>query len=433
MKRIQNLLLALAMLISWHTPSYSEPLEPDVLRDLIIPPFSLGDRVNDKGVWTLLNSGGSEAGYVFETEPLAPLPGFSGSAINVLVSLDLEGRFMEARLIEHNEPIFVSGLGEAPFYKFFEQYRGLSIASTMVVGTPYGDNGSNGSLVYLDGMTKATASVRIAHESILAATFQVAREKMKGVQTKPPAFPKPNYQEDLTWDDIVAQGLVGHLRLSNSQVDAKFADTLWEDDDPEAQDFPEDPYIDLWVLDVGPDSLARAVFEQDTLDELAQFKSISEHDEPILVIETARHGLVSKDFVRTTSPSLINMEQNGLPIALRDSDLFVSLKEDVPDGVALILRTDRRLGFDPASQWTFHAIAQRSHGMFQSEIGKATLSFEHTTHERFFDRMEPPKTLAPWVEALINRQQDLIAVGIVLTLLSALLFFPKHSFRTQLF
>ena len=112
--------------------------------------------------------------------------------------LDLEGRFMEARLIEHNEPIFVSGLGEAPFYKFFEQYRGLSIASTMVVGTPYGDNGSSGSLVYLDGMTKATASVRIAHESILAATFQVAREKMKGVQTKPPAFPKPNYQEDLT-------------------------------------------------------------------------------------------------------------------------------------------------------------------------------------------------------------------------------------------
>ena len=90
-------------------------------------------------------------------------------------------------------------------------------------------------------------------------------------------------------------------------MDAKFADTLWEDDDPEAQDFPEDPYIDLWVLDVGPDSLARAVFEQDTLAELAQFKSISEHDEPILVIETARHGLVSKDFVRTTSPSLINM------------------------------------------------------------------------------------------------------------------------------
>ncbi|HIC80316.1 MAG TPA: 4Fe-4S binding protein, partial [Kiloniellaceae bacterium] len=90
-------------------------LERDELAALIMPPFSLGEPLNDQGVWSLLNSGGAEAGYVFETQPLAPLPGFSGAPINVLVTLDLEGRFLDARLIEHNEPIFVSGLGEAPF------------------------------------------------------------------------------------------------------------------------------------------------------------------------------------------------------------------------------------------------------------------------------------------------------------------------------
>ncbi|WP_372602939.1 hypothetical protein [Actibacterium sp.] len=52
------------------------------------PPFALGPAVNDKGVYSLLNSGGAEAGYVFETEPLAPLPGFSGAPINMLVTLD---------------------------------------------------------------------------------------------------------------------------------------------------------------------------------------------------------------------------------------------------------------------------------------------------------------------------------------------------------
>jgi NosR/NirI family nitrous oxide reductase transcriptional regulator len=148
------------------------------LSALIVPPYALGERVNEKGVWTLLNSGGAPAGYAFETEPLAPLPGFSGAPINVLVLLDLNGMFIDARLIAHNEPIFVSGLGQAPFHEFISQNPGLSINSSLVVGTPYGAADGASGLVYLDGVTKATASVRIAHESILAATLQVAREKM---------------------------------------------------------------------------------------------------------------------------------------------------------------------------------------------------------------------------------------------------------------
>lgn len=120
------------------TQAAAEPLSRDVLAQMIVPPFLLGEQINDEGVWSVENAGGIPAGYVFETEPLAPLPGFSGAPINVLVTLDLEGNFHDARLIAHNEPIFVSGLGQAAFEGFFEQYRGLNIASTLVVGTPYG-------------------------------------------------------------------------------------------------------------------------------------------------------------------------------------------------------------------------------------------------------------------------------------------------------
>lgn len=69
---------------------------------------------------------------------MAPLPGFSGASINMLVVLDLEGRFLDVQLISHNEPIFVSGLPEKLFYDFFKQYRGHSISDTLVVGSPYG-------------------------------------------------------------------------------------------------------------------------------------------------------------------------------------------------------------------------------------------------------------------------------------------------------
>ena len=396
----------------------AQPLGREVLEPYIVPPMSLGEKLNDKGVWQLLNSGGAEAGYVFETEPMAPLPGFSGAAINMLVVLDLDGRFLDVQLLSHNEPIFVSGLPEKLFYDFFKQYRGHSISDTLVVGSPYGAGGEGSALVYLDGVTKGTASVRIAHESILAAALQVAREKMSGISTGPPAHPDPAYTEDLSWDDLVAQGIVTRKTILNSELDAAFAGTLWEDDDPEASATPEAPYLDLWVVDLGPPSIASAVLSKGSYDELQDLMAIATTDEPVLLIDTGRHGLITDEFVRNTAPDLISAEQGGFPIAFRDADIYIELNDALPealqDGAALILRTDRRLGFDPTAEWTVQIKALRSHGSFQPELGSVTLKVAHQTPERFFLRPETVTPRAPWVDALWNRQGDLIVLGVFL-------------------
>ncbi len=403
----------------------AETLPREALAPLIVPPMELGERLNDEGVWQLLNSGGAEAGYVFETEPMAPLPGFSGAPMNMLVVLDLNGNFLDVQLISHNEPIFVSGLGEAPFHKFFEQYRGHSIADSLVVGTPYGSGSDGSALVYLDGVTKATASVRIAHESLLAAALKVAREKMKGVATGPPAYPDPDYAEDLTWDDLVAQGIAVRKRVTNAEVDAAFAGTLWEDDDPEAQDYPEETYLDLWVVDLGPPSVARAVLSPDGYAELRDFMAISTTDEPVLVVETARHGLVPEDFVRNTAPDLLSAEQGGFPVAFRDADIYVEMNagmpEEIRDGTALILRTDRRLGFDPTAEWTLHVKSLREHGFFQPEIGSATFDVALSAPERFFARPEVVEPAPPWLGTLQERRVDLAILSVFLVGLVALL------------
>nr|WP_240335612.1 4Fe-4S binding protein [Pseudotabrizicola algicola] len=392
----------------------AETLSRSTIEPFIVPPYALGEPVNDKGVWTLLNSGGAEAGYVFETAQMAPLPGFSGAPVNMLVMLDLDGRFIDVRLISHNEPIFVSGLGEAPFRKFLEQYRGHSINTPMVVGTSYGSGAGDGGLVYLDGVVKATASVRIAHESILAATLQVAREKMQGVQSAPPAYPDPDHDEPLDWAALVDQGIARNLRVTNAEVDAAFAGTVWADDDPEASADPEGLFLDLWLVDIGPPAIARAVLPADALAELQDFLSVSGFDEPLLVIDAGRHGLVGPDFVRNTAPDLLAATQDGLPIALRDADLIFSTLPDVPEGVAMILRTDRRLGFDPTRDWQFEAKALRAHGMFQPEIGMVGFSLTHATPERFFARAEVAEPLPPWLEALRNRAADLVVLALAL-------------------
>lgn len=405
-------LLALVALIG--TAAGAGTLARDELGAFVRPPMSVGEPVGDRGVWELLNSGGALAGYVFETEPMAPLPGFSGAPINLFVALDLEGRFIDVKLIAHNEPIFVSGLGEAPLRGFLEQYRGLSISQPMVVGTPYGEGDAGSALTYLDGVTKATASVRIAHESLLAATREVARERMQGVAAAPPASPDPAVEEDLSWDDLVAGGITARRRVTNAEIDALFAGTVWADDDPEAQADPGGAYLDLWVVDLGPPSVARAVLAPATLGRLARLLELSPSDEPILLIDAGRHGLVSEDFVRNTAPDRLTASQDGLPVALRDADLPVETLPGVPEGTAMILRTDRRLGFDPSRPWTLEVESVREHGMFQPEIGRVALPLEVATPERFFRREGEVRQLPPALEALRNRAGDLAALAVLL-------------------
>ncbi|OYR12426.1 4Fe-4S binding protein [Brucella grignonensis] len=390
-------------------------LDREALAGMIVPPYALGEPVNDKGVWTLLNSGGAEAGYVFETESLAPLPGFSGVPINMLVTIDLDGRFLDIRLISHNEPIFVSGLGEAPLRAFLEQYRGHSIREPLVVGTPYGEAGNGSDLVYLDGVTKATASVRIAHESILAATLDVVREKMQGVASGPPVYPDPLVDEDFDWSKLVERGLALNLKVSNAILDAAFSKTIWAHDDPAATADPDGLFLNLWAIDIGPPAIARAVLSDESFADLQRLAQVSPNDEPILLIEAGRHGLVSPDFVRNTAPDRLAAEQDGLPVALRDADLVVETRADVPQGTTMLLRIDRRLGFDPTRDWTLFAQAVRMHGMLKPEIGSAHFPLILKADPAFFTRPVTAAALPPWQAAMVDRTGDLAALGMLLT------------------
>ena len=408
--------------------AWADTLDPETLATKIEPPNELGEPLSDNGVWSILDRTGKEAGYIFETQALAPLPGFSGAPINVLVTLDRDGKFLRAELLEHNEPIFVSGLGNAPFHEFVRQYRGLSIFDTMTVGIPYGAGDQQGSgQIYLDGVTKATASVRIAHESILAASLAVARERMQGLAGGP--SPKPKRQEgpDLDWNKLVEQGIAQRRTITNTELQAAFADSLWEDDDAEALAQPDGNYLDLWVIDIGPDAIARAVLDADTLAERDELMSIADHSEPLLLLANGHHGLVSEDFVPNTAPDLMLAEQNGLPIALRHAHIDVETAEGVPEFEhRMMIRTDRRLGFNPTLEWDLIIRAIRRHGSFMPEVGVKEFRATQSTSEEFFDVPQATIIRPIWVESALARLIDLSILGVFLLLLTGFLLFRQQ-------
>ncbi len=416
MKTIYTILSALLFcLIGFALPA--KIVDEAVISEKVIPPYSLGPATDIEGVWELLNGSGLQDGYVIQSENLAALPGFSGGAINLMIMIDMDGTFIDVKLLNQSEPIFVSGLGVAPFNQFLEQYRGHSITDNMTIGTNYGRATGGSSLIYLDGVTKATASVRIAHESIMAATREVAKSKLKGlVSAQSSASPKADYEETLSWQDLVDQELAVHFTMTNAEIQKRFEGTIWEYDDPEAIDHPDDLYIDLWMVDIGPTSIAKAVLTERSFDDLAAQLEREPSDEPILLIENARHGLVSDDFVPNTSPDWITASQDDLPIALRDSDRLTETLPDVPEGKTMILRTDRRLGFDPTRPWQLNLLAVRNHGVFQPEKGQEIVAIDYQSDPRFFDVITPQEPLPAWLDAIVNRWLDIAILGVFLLL-----------------
>ncbi len=415
--------LAVWLAVSIRTGNAQE-LDRERATTFVQPPYELGQQLEDS-TYELKNLDGRLAGYAFETAPLAPLPGFSGAPINLFVSMTLEGRLIDVDIVSHNEPVFVSGLGEAPFQDFIGQYRGRFITEPMVIGTPYGNEGSGSSLVYLDGVTKATASVRIAHETLLAAAFKVARNKLQGLAGGPAVRPDLKHTETLSWDDLVAEGLASRRLVTNREYDQAFAGSLWADDDPEAREDPDAAFLDLWVVDIGPPAIAEAVLSPESLRQLQTFQSLSPEDEPLLIIDAGRHGLVTEDFVRNTSPDLITTSQDQLPVALRDADLDVELQNGIPGNAVMILRADRRLGFDPTRDWTLSVRAVREHGSFRPETGTVDFSLTHKTDKRFYLSDTPAAPVPVWRQAVDARATDLAVLAGGLFLLMPLLLFGQ--------
>lgn len=403
------------------TPEATAALSEAEIGDLVMPPYQLGEPAGLDGVWTIETSGGELAGYVFETKPLAPIPGFSGDVINLLITIDRNGRFLDVTILEQNEPIFVAGLGPGPFHDFVEQYRGLSIGDSITVSSgrrPAGDSGSTH--VYVDGITKATASVRIANETILAAALAVARERMQGIARRAAARPLPDHDEALDWDALVEQNIARPLRISNGDVQAAFADSLWEDDDPDAKADPEGLYLELWVVDLGPPSVARAVLAPETAEAVA--RTMGAHEEPILVLANGRHRLVDEDFIRNSEPARITAAQDGLPVTLQDADIEARLAPGVPDfEQAMVLRADTRLGFDPASPWSLVVRVLREHGTFRPEPGVRDYGVDYQAPARFFDIPAEVKNTPPWLAALQDRAVDIAVLVVFLGVLVWLL------------
>ncbi len=367
-------------------------------------------------VWPLYE-GRKIVGYLFRTNDLVDIPGFAGTPINLLIAMDSQGVFMDVKLIHQNEPVFVNGIGTEPLLSFLQQYKGKSIRSNIKVAAPHETVDKEGGInTYVDGISRASASVRIINETILNAALKVAREKMADQLPRETARPAPQTVRPMTWRQLVDKGYIRHLKLTNGAVESAFAGTRFAGIDPEVADNPDKAYIDLYFAQINVPSIGRNILDENTWRRLED--KVGDTNEAIILMSNGPKSFKGEDFVPGAVPDTLSVRQGKFPINLRNQVLDITFQAGVPQFLeAEVYMIDRRSGFDPSVPWRLMLRIPRSRGYFLEEGTSRDFSADYSLPANLFvwPSTGPDR---PWLAAWKTRKWEIGLLAVALAALS---------------
>lgn len=393
-------------------------------------PLMVGERDSELPVWPLFKQNATATelvGYVFESIDLAPIPGFSGVPLNLLVAIDPKGGFIGVQVLSQHEPVFLDGLGEAPMLQFVQQYQGLSLKQNISIAQGARAAGrSDAANAHIDGVSKATASVRIINQSILAAALKVSRKKLGFGAARDPdqiAQVRGDVFEQHSWQQLCDAGLVQHLRVSNRMVEQLFKGSAGAGLDQIAINQPDDVFIDLYLAYVSVPSIGRNVLNESSWRKLQG--RLEPGDHALLLMSSGRYSITGEDFVPGSVPDRLLLRQEKLPIDMRDLDQDVRFAQGIPAFEhATVLRVIAQAGLDPASQLDFSLPITRNRGIVYPERITRELNLSYQLPARLL--IPAQASSKSWQGIWRTRQAELALLVVGLMVLAAALLMPRR-------
>jgi NosR/NirI family nitrous oxide reductase transcriptional regulator len=426
MRLLRSILVWLACLCQLHAAA-STLSAADLARRLPAP-LQVGPRDAELPAWPIFKQNGTATelvGYAFESADMAPIPGFAGVPMNMLVTIDPHGTFLDVVVLSHHEPVFLDGLGEAPLLQFASQYKGLSLRQNLTIDSKTKrERAPDAAHAYLDGVSKATASVRILNQSVLSAALKVARKKLGFAQGRDPdqiARIRTGLFDILSVKQMLADGLIKRVTLSNADVEALFAGGAGEGLDPAD---PKGTFIDLYLAQVSVPSIGRNLLAEASWNKLQG--RLDPGDHAIVVMSRGRYGVIAEDFVRGGITERITLKQDGLPIDMRDLDLDMKLADPgaLPVTDIAVFRVIAQAGLDPAGAIDYALPITRKKGIVYPERIVRTVDFKYTLPEHFY--IAPAAAEKSWRGIWRERRAELVVLAAGLALLAAMLAAQKR-------
>ncbi len=435
-----TLLRALALLSIWLLVGVSQAQAGVLTREALVErfpsPFIVGEKDAALPVWPIFKKNMTStdlAAYVFESVDFAPIPGFSGVPMNLLIALDPSGVFVDVQVLSHHEPVFLDGLGPAPLFKFVSQYQGLSLKQNIKITTG-GMSGSKqeGANAYIDGVSKATASVRILNQSALSSALKVARKKLGFAEGRDPdliARIKPDKFEVLDLAQLRQQALLQRVTLSNSQMEQAYAGSNGAGLDPVALAKPGELFIDMEVSYVSVPTIGRNLLGEAGWAKLKA--RLEPGDHAIMMVSRGRYGVVGDDFTRGAVPDRLVLKQGELPIEIRDLDLDLDAERNLtlpaqsgmPAATLKIFKVISQSGLDPALPLEFYLHVTRNKGMIYPERISRDFRFAVTLPAQYYVAAQPDNKT--WHSIWQQRWWEIALLLAALLLLSVALTLQK--------
>ncbi|WP_461517185.1 4Fe-4S binding protein [Porticoccus sp.] len=393
--------------------------------------FATASHVGEKDasltIWPVYR-GAVLLGYLFESSDFVAIPGFSGEPVNLLVGIDVHGKFTGVKLLKHHEPIFLHGLGEPPLLEFIRQYAGLSATDNIKVGRQRA-----GANVYIDGITKATASVVAINETILLSALKVARETLDGFEPHSVAKVHEDVFSPMSWDELVQQGFVKRLSISHAQVAAAFEDTSAEGMASESGREQTEPFIDIYYAYLNVPTVGLNILGEE--DYQRMLREMGPGAQAIGVMSNGYASFIDEDFVPGSVPDRLVVKQQDLPIEIRDMNFYDYDEVHSPYfggfDTSKIFRIKAQSDFDPGAPWELSFIVSRSKGRLFEPVN-ARFSSEYQLPAKFFfyeQNVETPKRDAPWVVIWKNRLVEVVILLASLVILTGIFVFQHKLTR----
>lgn len=371
-------------------------------------------------------------GYTFESDDFTHFIAFSGQTVNLLIGIDTQGVLTGLKVLSHHEPIFLHGLGEQPMFRFVKQYQGHSIKERFIINAR---DKSSLDITYFDGVTRATISVLVINDTIIASALKVAREKLAGFVAPSNVIVDPDFFQTLTFEQLVDKNYINYWQLTRNQA-ISISEDVSQVLTNEINELTngEDSFIDLYFAFVNIPIIGKNLLGEDEYQRLLDSLKPGEH--ALMVFNRGNYAFVSEKFIPQTVPNRLSASQDNFPVDIRDIDFYSyhdpSFAISLPDfDETKIFRIKSQSGFELNKTLTLSLSVSFNQSFLTKQ--EHSFSFQATLPDALFIHQKPQKNLAEqsplWLKIWISRSTEIIILGLYLSLL--LILFIKQETITK--
>jgi len=353
----------------------------------------------DQGVpgWTV-SQAGRVVGEIGSTWEIAGSVGYSGRPLDVLVAVSPEARIAGALLVRHNEPVLTLGISDADIAAYVAGFQGFDLAA------PAPDTGALPAVI-----SRATVSTGVIRDGILrtARTLAIGR----GLIAAGGGVDRLSYAP-ASWDELLATGALAERRVSMTEAAAVLAGAK----------VPVQPgdgdFLHLWVGVIDTPTVGQNLLGQQ--DFTRAVGNLGAGGSALIVMSQGVQSHRGTEWKKTGIFDRLTVVQGDLRWQPTE-DRYQMLKKLSLDGAPVMKETSLFAlpsEIDPTRPLTLEIRADRPTATGEVAM---TIALPYTLPDAF--RLAPPPEPEPlWKQAWEAKRPQVAIVGLMLTLLTLILF-----------